>query len=202
MKLFLVCMFSYKYVVNMLQVCKLWRQLLERNKNQNQHCNISHDKTCPCLEKQHHQLPSEAQTLQGIGSFGCESWTLTADTERRIQSFDNKCYRRMFNISYREHKIAEFVRQLVTTRAGEQKPLLTSVRLHKLCWYGHTARHTSLSKTFPQGTVEGQQRKSWMGNIKEWTGCSFPTLLRSAQDRELWRSLTTQASSMTPPYAP
>ena len=27
--------------------------------------------------------------------YGCEGWTLTADLERRIQAFENKCFRRM-----------------------------------------------------------------------------------------------------------
>ena len=135
--------------------------------------------------------------------YGCESWTLTADTERRIQAFENKCYRRMLHISYREHRTNHYVRQIVTTHAGEQEPLITTVKRRKLAWYGHVTRHTSLSKTILQGTVEGKrrrgrQRKSWMDNIKEWTGCSFQTLLRTAEDREHWRFLTAQASAMTP----
>ena len=32
-------------------------------------------------------------------SYGCESWTLTADLESRIQACENKCYRRMLGIS-------------------------------------------------------------------------------------------------------
>ena len=27
--------------------------------------------------------------------YGCESWTLTADSTKKIQAFENKCYRRM-----------------------------------------------------------------------------------------------------------
>ena len=133
--------------------------------------------------------------------YGCESWTLTADTERRIQSFENKCYRRMLHISYKEHRTNDYVRQLVTTHAGEQDPLLSTVKRRKLDWYGHVTRHT-LYVPVLQGTVEGKrrrgrQRKSWMDVIKEWTGCSFHTLLRTAEDRERWRSLTAQASIMT-----
>lgn len=135
--------------------------------------------------------------------YGFESWTLTADTERRIQSFENTCYRRMLHISYREHRTNDYVRQLVTTHAGEQEPLLSTVKRRKMTWYGHVTRHTSLSKTIQQGTVEGnrgrgRQKKAWMDNIKEWTDCSLQTLLRSAEDRERWRFLTAQAFTVTP----
>ena len=35
--------------------------------------------------------------------YACESWTLTADLERRISSFEMRCYRRLFNIHYSQH---------------------------------------------------------------------------------------------------
>ena len=41
--------------------------------------------------------------------YGCESWMLTADLERRIQASENKCYRIMLGIAYREHKMTEYV---------------------------------------------------------------------------------------------
>ena len=38
----------------------------------------------------------------------CESWTLTADLERQIHAFENKCYRMVLGIYYREHKTNEY----------------------------------------------------------------------------------------------
>ena len=34
--------------------------------------------------------------------YACESWTLTAEIERRIQTLEMRCYRRLLNISYKE----------------------------------------------------------------------------------------------------
>jgi hypothetical protein len=135
--------------------------------------------------------------------YGCESWTLTADTERRIQAFEHKCFRKLLHISYKEHKTNDYVRQQVTTYVGKQEPLLATVKRRKLAWYGHVSRHESLSKTILQGTVEGKrrrgrQRKSWSDNVTEWTGCNIASLLRQAEDRELWRSLTARTSIMAP----
>ena len=36
--------------------------------------------------------------------YGFGSWTMTADLERQIQTFENKCYRRMLGISKEEHQ--------------------------------------------------------------------------------------------------
>ena len=50
--------------------------------------------------------------------YGCESWTLTAETTRRVQAFEMKCYRRMLGITWKDRKTNEFVRNQVTSRAG------------------------------------------------------------------------------------
>ncbi|GFR75435.1 endonuclease-reverse transcriptase, partial [Elysia marginata] len=48
-----------------------------------------------------------------ILTYGCETWTLLADTERRIQAFQNKCLRKLLRISYKNHVTNESVRELV-----------------------------------------------------------------------------------------
>ena len=132
--------------------------------------------------------------VTSIATYGCESWTLTADTERRIQAFEMKCFRRILNISYKEHKTNEYVWDKITESAGKQEPLLTTIKKKKMRWFGHVTRHSSLSKTILQGTVEGgrkrgRQRKIWIDNIKQWSQMDMSTLLTSAQDRRGWRNL-------------
>ena len=34
--------------------------------------------------------------------YACESWTLTAELEKRTQAFEMRCYRRLLNISYKD----------------------------------------------------------------------------------------------------
>ena len=41
--------------------------------------------------------------------YACESWTLTAEIERRIQALEMRCYRRLLNISYKDHVTNEDV---------------------------------------------------------------------------------------------
>ena len=35
--------------------------------------------------------------------YACESWALPAEIERRIQALEMRCYRRLLNISYKDH---------------------------------------------------------------------------------------------------
>ena len=136
--------------------------------------------------------------------YGCEAWTLLADTERRIQAFESKCMRRLLGISYKEHKTNEYVWQTVESLVGPQEHLLATVKRRKLKWFGHITRHDSLCKTIMQGTVEGgrrrgRQHKSWSDNIKTWTDLSTPELLESAADRPVWRRIATSASTLRSP---
>ena len=50
--------------------------------------------------------------------YGCETWTLLADDDRRIQAFETKCRRKLLRISYREHKTNDYVRSLVRSLVG------------------------------------------------------------------------------------
>ena len=67
--------------------------------------------------------------------------------EQRIEAFEMKCYRRILNISYRDRKTNDYVRQKIEELGGKQERLLQVVKRRKLQWYGHITRHDSLAKT-------------------------------------------------------
>ena len=135
--------------------------------------------------------------------YGCETWTLLAESESRIQAFETKNLRKLLRISYKEHKTNEYVRSLVRTLVGPQEPLLATVKRRKLAWFGHVTRHDSLTKTILQGTVEGARRrgrprKNWTDNIKEWTNMTMPDLVTKTTNRSQWRRLTFSAAHRSP----
>ena len=105
--------------------------------------------------------------------YACESWTLTAEIERRIQALEMRCYR-LLNISYKDYVTNEEVRNRIQNAIGVHDDLLTMVRQRKLRWYGHISRSSGMAKTILQRTVKGarrrgRQKKRWEDNIKEWT---------------------------------
>ena len=103
--------------------------------------------------------------------FSCESLTLTGELEKRTQAFEMRCYRRLLNISYKDHVTNEEVHTQVQAAIGEYDELLTLVKKQKLRWFGHVSRSSGLAKTILQGTVKGKgkrgrQKKRWEDNIK------------------------------------
>ena len=50
--------------------------------------------------------------------YACESWTLTAEIERRMQALEMRCYRRLLNISYEDHVTNKEVRNRIQNATG------------------------------------------------------------------------------------
>ena len=67
----------------------------------------------------------------------CESLTLTAELQRRIQAVEMRCYRKILRISHKDHVTNEEVRAKILQAIGSHENLLTIVRRRKLQWYGH-----------------------------------------------------------------
>ena len=126
--------------------------------------------------------------------YACESWTLTAELQRRIQAM-------ILRISYKDHVTNEVVRAKIQQAIGPHEDLLTTVKRRKLQWYGHVSRSSGLAKTVLHGTVkegrrQGRQRKSWEDNIREWTGLEFAKSQRVVENRGKWRKLVAKSYVM------
>ena len=137
--------------------------------------------------------------LSSIFLYACESWTLTAELQRRIQAMEMRCYRKIRHISYKDPVTNEEVRAKIQQAIGPHEDLQTIVKRRKLQWYGHVSRSLGLTKTILQGTVkggrrQGGQRKRWEDNIREWTCLEFGKSQRAVENREKWRKLVAKSS--------
>ena len=102
-------------------------------------------------------------------------------------------------LSYKDHVINEDIRAKIQQAIGPHEDLLTTVKRHKLRWYGHVSCSSILAKTILQGTVkggrrQGRQRTRWEDNIREWTGLEFGKSQRAVENREKWRNLVAKSS--------
>ena len=131
--------------------------------------------------------------------YACETWTFTAELERKIEATEMRCFRRLLSISYRDHVTNEEVRNRIGQAIGPCEDLLTTVKKRKLRWYGHIARSTGLAKMILQGVAQGgrrkgRQKKRWEDNLTEWTGLKLGEALRKVENREGWRKVVARSS--------
>ena len=130
---------------------------------------------------------------------------LDCRVREKTQAFEMRCYRRLLNISYKDHVTNEEVRRNIQAAIGKHDELLTLVKKRKLRWFGHVSRPSGLAKTILQGTVKGKrkrsrQKKRWEDNIKEWTGMDFASSIWAAENRTRWKGIV--ANSFVVPRRP
>ena len=116
-------------------------------------------------------------------------------------ALEMRCYRRLLNISYKDHVTNEEVRRKIQTAIGEYDELPTLVKKRKLRWFGHVSRSSGLAKTILQDTVKGRRKrgrkkKRREENIKEWTGMDFASSTRAAENRTRWRGFFANSSAV------
>ena len=93
--------------------------------------------------------------VTSIFLYVCESWTLTAELQRRIQAMEMRYCGKIPRISYKDLVTNEEVRAKIQQAIGPQETLLTIVKRRKLQWCGQASRLSGLTKNILQGTVKG-----------------------------------------------
>ena len=129
-------------------------------------------------------LSSKIQLMRSLVTsiflYACESCTLTAEPQRRIQAMEMRCCRKILHISYKDLVTNEEVRAKIQQAIGPHEDLLTIVKRRKLQWYGHVSRSSGLAKTILKGTVKvgrnkvdrGISGKTTSGNGQAWSAQS------------------------------
>ena len=140
--------------------------------------------------------------VTSIFLYACESWTLTAELQRRIQAMEMRCCYKILCISYEDHVTSKEVRAKIQQAIGPQEDLLTTAERRKLQWYGHASRSSGLvcpAKAILRGTVKegrrkGSQKKRCEDNIREWTGLEFSKVQRAVENMEKLLKLVVKSS--------
>ena len=123
--------------------------------------------------------------------YGSETWKTTTNILNKLQTFTNRCLRRLLGI-YWPNTISNANLWELT----KQETIETQIRRRKWKWIGHTLRRqksiTKQALTWnPQGKRKrGRPRTTWRRTTEQEMkkeGLSWPQLERRAQDRRGWR---------------
>ena len=136
--------------------------------------------------------------VTSIFLYACESWTLTAKLEKRTQAFEVRCYRRLLNISYKDHVTNEEVRRKIQAAIGEYDELLTLVKKRKLRWFNHFSMSSGLAKTILQGTVKGKRKRGRQEEVGRQYQKDFASSSRAAKTGQNGRKGNVANSYVVP----
>ena len=119
--------------------------------------------------------------------YAYETWTITADIERRIQALEMKCFRKLLVISFRGHITNEEEK----ARIGNAIAIgpyenLTSVKRRKLKWYGHVTRSSGLAKEGGEEADRGNDGKTTSKSGLALNGISYYGKPRTTRSGGSW----------------
>ena len=141
--------------------------------------------------------------VTSIFLYACESWTPTAELQRRIQAMEMRCYRKILHIyvqrpCYQRGSPCQDPAGNWTTRRprlpDHRKETQTAVVWSCLPFIRSGQNH--LAKHSERERRQGRQRKSWEDNIRKWTGLDFVESQRAVENRVKWRQLVAKTSEV------
>ena len=123
--------------------------------------------------------------------YGCESWTITTETRKRLEAAEMWFFRRMLRISWTEKRTNESILE----ETNQERSLINTIRKRQLKFLGHICRHRGLEFLSLTGKIEGKrsrgrQRITFLESLNSWvTGNNKDnlTFLRMTENREKWR---------------
>ena len=132
--------------------------------------------------------------------YGSESWTFTKNICKRINAFETKCFRKILNVSWKEHRTNISVAREIGVKMGS---LLNTIKKQKLKYFGHITRHESLEKTILEADIGGSRRpgrprRKWEDDVVQWLGRGrgIHQARHLAQDRRKYRLAIGAATSL------
>ena len=138
-----------------------------------------------------------------VAIYGCEAWTILKDDEKKITSFEMKCYRKILRISWTERKTNARVLEQLGLKAPQ---LLNLIKKQILSYFCHIKRYNTLEKLFWRAHVRaggggrrGRPRNVWTQDIGEWKRVSTVEAGRQALERGEFRQAVWEATSIKDP---
>ena len=131
--------------------------------------------------------------------YGCESWTITTETRKRLEAAEMWFFRRMLRISWTEKRTNESILE----ETNQERSLINTIRKRQLKFLGHICRHRGLEFLSLTGKIEGKrsrgrQRITFLESLNSWvTGNNKDnlTLLRMTENREKYRIMIADVCS-------
>jgi len=127
---------------------------------------------------------------------------MNSDLIRRINAFEQWCYRRILKIKWTDRiPNAEVMQRMKVP----EMCLYKGIQKQKMTFAGHILRGSSgenelllLEGKMDAHMAQGRPRRMWIDDIKNWTKLdTYEKIKRNAADRLKWRTYTTTCQLST-----
>jgi hypothetical protein len=91
-----------------------------------------------------------------VVTYGFETWTLNANSRRRIEAFEMFCWRPMLRIPWVARRTNESI--LEELQIQTRDTLLSKIQRGIIKFFGHIIRQNGLEKLVMQGKMDGRRK--------------------------------------------
>ena len=137
--------------------------------------------------------------VMGVLLYGSEAWTNKRAATSKLESFNNKCLRRVLGITRAQQRVSHITSAEVRKRFGIEELLEDVIAAKRLRWIGHVARmdDTRLPKQLLFGWLPHHRpahgtKQRWRDKVRKdlkTFGIDEGRWFHVAQDRREWRAL-------------
>ena len=129
--------------------------------------------------------------------YGCETWVLTKECEKKILAFERKSYRKILRIGWKQ-KVSN---ENLYRRTQVKENLVQNIIQRKLRLFGHICRMNNdrRIKTLMFGMMDGKNKKGrpnreWIDDIVKWCGRTVKELYHAALDKQHWNNIVNMVT--------
>ncbi|GFO38018.1 sperm-associated antigen 1 [Plakobranchus ocellatus] len=133
--------------------------------------------------------------IEPILMYGCEAWTISKQTQKKLEATEMWFLRRMLRISWTAKKTNDTVLE----EAHTTRLLISKIRKRQATFFGHVMRREKLENLVTTGMLErkrsrGKQREKLIEGLADWlkAGKSLEAI-EATKDRKKWRTMIANA---------
>ena len=138
-------------------------------------------------------------SAKAVVLYGCETWSLTLQEERKLRVFENMVLRRIFE-PRRDEVTGEWTRlhNEGLNDLYSSPNIVWVIKSRRMRWAGHVVHMGEERGVYRVllGKLEGRRplgrpRRRWVDNIRmdlQEVGCGYMDRMGLAQDRDRWRT--------------